>query len=195
VPQRENLNVATDLGHSDSLLLRATEKIGRGHIIVMDMQGCRHVGGIGDVLTARFIDAGAAGVVADGGMRDVSDLRTMGLPIFCAGPAAPPGPMAIMPVGVQQPVGCRGVVIFPGDYVVGDEDGVVVVSSHLGIEVGEQCIAKEKQDAWSRSQVEAGGGLRGRYPPDAAHLEMYKGLDSKQKVSCRGDGTEEVLHA
>jgi regulator of RNase E activity RraA len=95
----------------------------------MDMQGCAHGGGLGDVLVSWLIEAKAAGVLADGGMRDGGDLRSMGLPIFCAGPAAPPGPVAIMPAGVQELIGCGGLAIFPGDFIVGDDDGAMVCSS------------------------------------------------------------------
>lgn len=181
VPQREDLNVATDLGHPDSLLLRAMEEIGEGDVLVMDMQGCAHVGGLGDVLMTRLIQAKAAGVLADGGMRDVGDLKTMGLPIFCTGPAAPPGPVAIMPAGVQELVGCGGVAIFPGDFVVGDDDGAVIVPAHLAIEAAEHCIAKERQDSWSRQMVADGHGVRGYYPPDAERLAQYQAWVTRQQ--------------
>ena len=174
IPQREDMNEATDLAHPDSLMQKAMEDIPAGAVFVIDMQRTTHVGALGDVLVTRLIDAKAAGVVADGGMRDVAELRGMGLPIFCAGPAAPPGPMAIMPAGLQQPVGCGGVAIFPGDYIVADEDGVVAVPRAIAIEVARKCIEKERMDTWSRMKVAEGGGVRGRYPPDQAHLAMYK---------------------
>lgn len=174
VPQREDLQIPTDLGTPGSLLLRATEELRRGEVFVIDMQRNTGVGALGDVLVTQLIAAGVAGVVADGGMRDVGDLREMGLPIFCSGPAAPPGPMTIMPAGLQELVACGGVGIFPGDYVVGDEDGVMVVPAHLGVEVAEQCIEKQKMDGWSRRKVLEKGGVRGVYPPSPELLAEYK---------------------
>jgi len=180
VPQREDLNVATDLGNPNSVMLKATEQIAPGDVFVMDMQGNGTVGGIGDVITACLIERGIAGVVADGGMRDVRELRTMGLPIFCAGPAAPPSPVSLMAIDLQLPISCGGTVVFPGDYIVADEDGAVVIPAHLVAEVVEQAAEKERLDAWVRAKVEQGGGIRGRYPPDEAHLEMYRAWVASQ---------------
>ncbi|MBL8699428.1 MAG: ribonuclease activity regulator RraA [Alphaproteobacteria bacterium] len=181
VPQREDLNTSTDLGSPTSVVLAATESIARGDVLVLDMLRDASVGALGDVLTTRFIDCGVAGVVADGGMRDVRELRDMSLPIFCAGAAAPPSPCSLMAIAIQQPIACGGVVVFPGDLIVGDEDGVVVVPAHLARETAEQAAEKEIQDNWTRRLVAGGGGIRGRYPPDAAHLEMYKRWRSDRK--------------
>lgn len=174
VPQREDLNVSTDLGHPNSMMMKATEEIAPGDVFVMDMRGDAAVGGIGDVLTARFIDCGIAGVVSDGGMRDVRELRRMSLPIFCAGAAAPPSPVTMMAMDVQLPISCGGTVVFPGDIVCADEDGVIVVPRHLAAEVVVHAAEKERLDGWVRRQVEKGGGIRGRYPPDEKHMEMYR---------------------
>jgi regulator of RNase E activity RraA len=174
LPQREDLNASTDLGSPDSLLRRAIEEIPPGAVFVMDMREDRHVGGIGDVLAARLVKIGIAGLVADGGMRDVRELREMDLPIFCAGAAAPPGPVELIPVGLQEPVACGGVAVFPGDLVVADEDGVLVVPAHLADEVVTEAAAKEKHDVWTRGQVEAGGEIRGLYPPNQANLEKFQ---------------------
>jgi regulator of RNase E activity RraA len=182
VPQREDLNAATDLASPTSLLLRATEEIQRGAVLVVDMQGNGRVGLLGDVLVTRLIDAGAAGVVADGGMRDVRETRGMGLPLICKGPAAPPGPAEMMPAGTQEVISCGGVTVFPGDYVVGDEDGVAVIPAHLVGEVVAHCIEKERMDGWIRDLVAGGGGIRGRYPPNEETLAAYRAwLATQQK--------------
>lgn len=181
IPQREDLNASTDLANPASLLLRATEEMQAGDVFVIDMQGNASVGALGDVLVTGLVAAGVAGVVADGGMRDTGETASMGLPIFCRGRAAPPGPVAIMPVGVQEPVSCGGVAIFPGDMVVGDEDGVVVIPAALVEDVVRKCIDKERQDLWTRALVAKGGGVRGRYPPDAKHAAMYREWLAAQK--------------
>lgn len=181
VPQREDLNTSSDLGSPSSVVLAATESIARGDVLVLDMLRDATVGALGDVLTTRFIDCGVAGVVADGGMRDVRELREMELPIFCAGAAAPPSPCTLMAIAIQQPIACGGVVVFPGDLIVADEDGVVVVPAHLARETAEQAAEKEIQDNWTRKLVATGGGIRGRYPPDAATLAAYKSWRAAQK--------------
>jgi regulator of RNase E activity RraA len=86
-----------------------------------------------------------------------------------------------MAIAIQQPIACGGVVVFPGDLVVGDEDGVAVVPAHLARETAESAAEKELQDGWTRRLVAKGGGIRGRYPPDAEHLEMYKRWRATQR--------------
>jgi len=181
VPQPEDLNVSADLGSSTSVVLATTEAIARGDVLVLDMQRDGSVGAIGDVLATRFIDCGVVGVVADGGMRDVRELRDMDLPVFCAGAAAPPSPATLMAIASQQPIGCGGVVVFPGALIVADEDGGGGVPAHPARETAEQASEKEKQDTWTRRKVPEGGGIRGRYPPVAAHLEMYQRWRARQR--------------
>lgn len=89
VPQREDLNASADLGSPTSIVLKATEQIVAGDVLVMDMQGDSYVGGLGDVLVTGFIGRGVAGLVADGGMRDVRELRAMSSRFSAAAPPLP----------------------------------------------------------------------------------------------------------
>jgi regulator of RNase E activity RraA len=174
VPQREDLNTSTDLGSPGSVVLAAMEGIPAGAVLVLDMQKNSAVGALGDVLVSQLIYAGVAGLVADGGMRDVQQLRKLGLPIYCSGPAAPPSPAGLMPADVQTLIGCGGVAVFPGDFIVADEDGVVVLPAHLAAEVAENGAKKERQDNWVQKQVAAGSGVRGYYPPSDETLARYQ---------------------
>jgi regulator of RNase E activity RraA len=173
VPQREDLNMSTDLGSPGSVVLAALEGIPAGAVLVLDMQKNSAVGALGDVLVSQLIHSGVAGLVADGGMRDVVQLRKLGLPIYCSGPAAPPSPAGLMPADVQTLIGCGGVAVFPGDFIIADEDGVVVLPTHLAIEVAENGTKKERQDNWIQQQVAAGSGVRGYYPPSEETLARY----------------------
>lgn len=174
VPQREDLNAATDLGSKDSKVTRALEEIPEGAVLVLDMQRNGMVGALGDVLVSQLIYRGVRGIVADGGMRDVAQIRALGLPVYCAGPAAPPYPAGLMPADIQCLIGCGGVAVFPGDFMVADEDGVAVIPAHLAAEVAEAALKKEAQDAWTQRQVAAGSGIRGYYPPSEATLARYR---------------------
>ena len=180
VPQREDLNASTDTGSPDSVMVKAMEQIPAGAVFVMDMQRDASVGGLGDVLTTRLLKAGVAGIVADGGMRDVQGIRDLGMPTFCAGPAAPASPSALMVIGLQEVIGCGGVVVFPGDIMVADEDGVAVVPAHLAEQVATAGVEKERMDGWIQARVAEGEGIRGLYPPNAANLQRYKDWVAKQ---------------
>lgn len=173
VPQREDLWLATDLGAPDSKVLKVMEEIPSGAVLVLDMYREKSVGALGDVLVSHLIYRGVAGIVADGGMRDVSQIRQLGLPIYCSGPASPPSPAGLIPAEVQGLIGCGGVTVVPGDFVVADEDGVVVIPARLAAEVAEASLKKEAQDAWVQKQVAAGSGIRGYYPPSEETLARY----------------------
>jgi len=173
VPQREDLNASTDMGSPGSVVVAVMEQIPAGAVLVIDMQRNASVGALGDVLVSQLIYAGVAGIVADGGMRDVQQLRRLGLPVYCSGPAAPPSPSALMPADLQTLIGCGLVAVFPGDFIVADEDGVVVVPQHLAAEVASAGAKKERLDVWLQQQVAAGSGVRGFYPPSEATLARY----------------------
>jgi regulator of RNase E activity RraA len=173
VPQREDLNVSTDMGSPDSIVVAAMEQIPAGSVLVLDMQRNSAVGALGDVLVSQLIYAGVAGLVADGGMRDVQQIRKLGLPVYCSGPAAPPSPAGLMPADLQTLIGCGLVAVFPGDFIVADEDGVVVVPKHLAEEVASAGAKKERQDIWIQKQVATGSGVRGVYPPNDETLARF----------------------
>jgi regulator of RNase E activity RraA len=174
VPQREDLSVSGDIANPDNAMLKATQQISSGSVLVMDMMGNGSVGGLGDVLTTSFQAQGVAGIVADGGMRDVSEISALGMPVYCKGPAAPPSPSALMPIDIQQPIGCGGVLVFPGDFIVADDDGVAVIPAHVADDVADQVVDKELMESWIRSRVAEGEGVFGLYPPNEANLERYR---------------------
>jgi len=174
VPQREDLSMTSDIGNPDNAMLKATQQISAGSVFVMDMMGNGSVGGLGDVLTTSFLARGVVGIVADGGMRDVSEIRSLGMPIHCKGPAAPPSPSALMPIDIQQPIGCGCVLVLPGDFIVADNDGVAVIPAHLADEVAEQVVDKEAMETWIRNRVAEGEGVYGLYPPNEANRERYQ---------------------
>lgn len=174
VPQREDLNFTTDLATKDSPALKAMQEIPEGAVLIIDMQGNSSVGALGDVLVTNLMVRGVVGVVADGGMRDTKEIKKLGLPVHCSGPAAPPFPSGLMPADVQCVIGCGGVSVFPGDFVVADEDGVVIVPAELAREVAEEAAAKELQDAWSQEQVAGGSGVWGTYPPNEEAIARFK---------------------
>ena len=131
-------------------------------------------GTFGDILVARLIVRGVAGVVSDGPMRDVAELARMDLAVFARGNAAPPSFASMMAVDAQLPVACGGVAVFPGDLVVGDADGVVVVPKEIAAEVVRDAAEQDRLEAFLRRKVDAGASIDGVYPPDAATQAEYR---------------------
>ena len=174
LPVREDVAAAMQLDHPDNLTRRAIEEAPPGAVLVIDAGGRADVGLLGDILVARLKARGVAGVVTDGGMRDVGEIAAIGLPVFFAARAAPPSFAALMPADAGRPVCCGGVTVFPGDAVVADAEGVVVVPAALAGRVARDGLAQDRLEVYIRRRVERGEGIAGLYPPSESVREDYR---------------------
>lgn len=174
VPVREDLTENASLVSPTSHLLGTIDTIPAGSVVMMDMQRNTSCGAIGDVLVAALVARGVAGLVADGGMRDGRAIAAMTLPVFAAAVAPAPSGRALLAADVQQMIGCGGVLVIPGDIVVGDADGVVVIPRHLADEVARKGAEQEQVEAWVRRRIEQGAPVTGLYPPRQAALDGYR---------------------
>ena len=165
VPLREDHATRASVVSPGSPLLGSMDKVPAGSVVVMDMGRDDTSGAIGDVIAARLKALGVVGVVADGGMRDGMAITAMGLPVWCRAVAAPPSPRSLMAVGVQEVIGCGGVMVEPGDIVVADGDGVAVIPRHLAEKVAREGAEHEEIEIWIRARIEKGAPLEGHYPP------------------------------
>jgi regulator of RNase E activity RraA len=173
IPAREDL--ATPESWSSPKSTRAAiEAMPEGVIVVADAMGCRDAGIFGDILCARLVKRGVTALVTDGAVRDVAGVNGTGLPVWCAGGAAPPSVAGLTFVEWQVPVGCGGVAVFPGDVVVADADGAVLIPADLVEAVTEASVEQERLEAWIVGQVEAGVALPGLYPANAENKARYE---------------------
>ena len=173
VPAREDL--ATPESWASPISTRAAiEAMPPGCIAVVDAMGVADAGIFGDILCARMRKRGVAGLVTDGVVRDVAGVLGTGLPVWCAGVAAPPSVAGLTFVGWQQPIACGGVAVFPDDVVVVDQDGAVLIPAALLGEVLAQAPEQERFEAWIMNEIEAGVPLPGLYPPDAPTRARYE---------------------
>jgi len=173
VPAREDL--ATPESWSSPRSTRAAiEAMPEGCIAVVDAMGVTDAGIFGDILCARMAKRGVAGLVSDGVVRDVAGVLASGLPVWCAGVAAPPSVAGLTFVGWQEPIGCGGVAIFPDDVVVADQDGAVVVPAATFESVLEAALEQERFEAWIIEEVESGAALPGLYPANAETRARYE---------------------
>ena len=179
VPAREDL--ATPESWSSPISTRAAiEDMPAGCIAVVDAMGVTDAGIFGDILCARMAKRGVAALVTDGVVRDVAGVLATGLPVWCSGAAAPPSVAGLTFVAWQQPIGCGGVAVFPGDVVVVDDDGAVLIPASLLPEMLEQAPEQERLETWIMGQVEQGAALPGLYPPNAENKARYQ-ADMKAK--------------
>jgi regulator of RNase E activity RraA len=174
IPMREDLANASSVANPANPQRAAIEQTPSGHVLVIDTGGELGSGCLGDILAARLLQRGVAGVVSDGAMRDSSELRNLPLPIFCAAFAAPPSFARMMAADSGRPIGCGGVPVFPGDIVVADHDGAVVVPRHLAAEVARDGLEQERIERFVRKRVDRGASIVGLYPPNEAAIVAYR---------------------
>jgi regulator of RNase E activity RraA len=179
VPAREDL--ATPESWSSPISTRAAiEAMPEGCICVADAMGVTDAGIFGDILCARMVKRGVAALITDGAVRDVAGVNGTGMPVWCAGGAAPPSVAGLTFVSWQEPIGCGGVAVFPDDVVVVDDDGAVLIPKALVEEVANAGEEQERLEAWIVSKVEAGEKLPGLYPPNAENKARYE-AETKRK--------------
>ncbi len=165
-PMREDMIPTFQSGFN--LQRKAVEDIGPGEVLVIEARGAAGAATMGDVFAARMKFRGAVGVVSDGGVRDASAVAATGLPVYCKGTHGATFSRLHLPVGRDEPVSCAGVLVMPGDVVMADADGAVVIPWALVAEVAHDAAAQELSDTWSFERAAAGDGIQDVFPP-AAH--------------------------
>ena len=172
VPAREDL--ATPESWSSPTSTRAAiEAMPPGCVAVVDAMGVTDAGIFGDILCARMQKRGVAALVTDGVVRDAAGVLGTGLPVWCQGVAAPPSVAGLTFVGWGEPVACGGVAVFPGDVVVVDQDGAVLIPQALLPDVLATAPGQERLEEWIMGEVNGGAALPGLYPPNAENKARY----------------------
>lgn len=174
IPMREDISTPAILADKENPQRVVIDTIPESAVLVIDARGVGDCAALGDILAERIKQRGGAGVVTDGGVRDAAAVSDVGLPVFAAGPAAPASLTAHTPIDFGLPIGCGGVAVIPGDVIVGDGDGVVVIPKALADEVARDGTAQEGIEAYIKLQVENGRSTIGLYPPDDAVRADYQ---------------------
>lgn len=172
-PAREDL-ATVESWSSPRSTRAAIEEMPEGCVAVADAMGVTDAGIFGDILCARMAKRGVAGLVTDGMVRDGAGVIATGLPVFCQGHVAPASVASLNFVGWQETIGCGGVTVVPGDTIVADADGAVVIPAALAEAVAEAAVEQERLEAWIMREVEKGARLPGLYPPNAETRARYE---------------------
>jgi len=165
VPVREDLATPESWGKPISTRA-AIEEMPDGAVAVADAMGVTGAGIFGDILCARMKQRHVAALVTDGVVRDRAGVLSCALPVWCAGVAAPASVNGLTFVGWQEPIGCGGCAIFPGDVIVADDDGAVVVPQAMVEFVAHEGAEHELYESWVVDEVDKGAKLPGLYPPN-----------------------------
>jgi Demethylmenaquinone methyltransferase len=187
IPAREDLDVLEVFKDPSHPQRAAVEQIAPGQVLVIDCRGVGRAASIGEILATRLQRRGAVALVTDGTLRDTAGIRSLGLPTFAAG-SSPTTNLAVHhAVDLQVPIGCAEVPVYPGDILVGDDEGVVCIPRHMAASVAADAFEQERMEAFLRARVEAGAPLTGTYPPNELTLAEYKA--SLEQSSAVGNGS------
>jgi regulator of RNase E activity RraA len=181
IPMREDLGVGAAMADPNNPQRKSIEVTPAGHVLVADTHGMDVSGTFGDILVARLRVRGVAGIVSDGPMRDIAELRKMDFPVFARGNAAPPSYASMIAVDAQVPIACGGVAVFPGDIIIGDPDGVVVLPAAIAEDVARDAVEQDRIEAYIRQRIENGDSIVGVYPPNEKTQAEYRTWLASQK--------------
>lgn len=162
VPMREDLQPRLSAGQNAQR--RAIESLTTDEVLVIEARGEHDAGTIGDIFVQRAQRLGAAGVVTDGALRDTPAIRAIGLPVYHRASHAATLGRLHMPLDHQLPIACAGVTVMPGDLVVGDGEGAVVVPAALADEVAADASQQELEEEWALERVAHGESTIGVFP-------------------------------
>jgi regulator of RNase E activity RraA len=179
IPAREDIDVLDafkDPGHPQRL---AVETIGPGQVMVVDSRGDTRAASAGEILMTRIAVRGGVGFVTDGSVRDSFHMDNVGIPVYSSGISANTNLIHHHAVDFQVPIGCAGVAVFPGDVVVGDEEGVLVIPRALADEVALAAFGQHELEEFILEKVRNGAALPGTYPPSETVREEF--LNSTRK--------------
>lgn len=174
IPSREDIDVSAVFEDYNHPQRKAVETVPPGHVMVIDCRQDNRAAGAGSILVTRMMVRGAAGVVTDGGLRDSPTIEDLDFPVYCAGRAAPTNLTRHHAIDINVPVGCGEVPVYPGDIIVGDREGVVVIPRHLADQVARDGYEQSLMEDFVTERVKAGQTIFGLYPANAETLAQFK---------------------
>src|SRR6185312_4753549 len=171
IPAREDLNpigVFRDRAHPQR---RAIEECPPGAVMVIDSRKDARAASAGSILVARLMKRGCAGIVTDGGFRDSPEIAKLPFPAYHERPASPTNLTRHQALDINVPIGCGDAPVFPGDVVVGDAEGVVIIAAHIADEIAAEAVEMTAFEDFVTEEVLKGRSILGLYPATDPHTE------------------------
>lgn len=165
IPAREDLNPITvfqDRKHPQRV---AVEECPPGAVLVIDSRKDARAASAGSILVTRLMKRGVAGVVTDGGFRDSPEIARLPFPAYHQRPSAPTNLTLHQALDINLPIGCGDVAVWPGDVVVGDAEGVVVIPAGIAAEIAAEAVEMTAFEDFVTEKVMEGRSILGLYPP------------------------------
>ena len=172
VPAREDMT-DTLYDNTKNIQRIAVETVGQDDVLVIDARGDVRGATLGNILATRLKVRGAAGLVTDGALRDTPAFQELDFPAYIKAAHAATSFTIHHPVEINGPIGCAGVLIMPGDIIVGDAEGVVAIPAHVAEAVAADAYEQERLEEFIQAKVASGASILGVYPPDEQTKAEY----------------------
>lgn len=173
IAAREDIDVSPIFREPGHPQRAAIETVPPGDVLVMDCRADASAASLGGILATRLEVRGCAGFVSDAGVRDSDYIAELEMPVYCAGRSAPTNLTRHHAIDINVPVTCGGVPVYPGDVILGDGDGVIVIPLALIDELLPEALAMEHFELFITALVRGGRSVIGTYPADAETLALY----------------------
>ena len=175
MPAREDLNDLSVFRNHQHPQRRAVEDCPPGAILVMDSRKDARAASAGGILVTRLMMRGVAGVVTDGGFRDSAEIALLDIPAYHQRPSAPTNLTLHQAIDINVPIGCGDAPVFPGDVLVGDADGVIVIPAGIADAIAAEAVEMTAFEDFVTERVRGGQATIGLYPPtDERNLDAFK---------------------
>lgn len=177
MPQREDVasGLAQEAGERKSALWSVFESVQPGDVLAIQAWGDPYTGCVGEMLTTYFKGRGGAGIVVDGCIRDWPRIKETGVPLWTKGFTPNYASQSYLyPWAYNVPIACDRVLVLPGDIIIADDDGAVLVPINLAEQVLERTLEHEEWEVFSRQKLEEGGELRKYYPLNEEGWREYE---------------------
>jgi regulator of RNase E activity RraA len=175
MPAREDLNTIDVFKHREHPQRKAVEDCPPGSVLVIDSRKDARAASAGGILVTRLMKRGVAGVVTDGGFRDSPDIAKLTMPAYHARPSAPTNLTLHQAIDIDVPIGCGDAPVFPGDVIVGDAEGVVVLPAYIADALADEATEMTAFEDFVQQRVLAGASILGLYPPtDEANKTAFE---------------------
>lgn len=181
IPAREDLNTLEVFRNPEHPQRAAVERCPPGAVLVMDSRKDARAASAGSILISRLQVRGVAGVVTDGGFRDSPEIADLDIPAYHHRPSAPTNLTLHQAIEINGPIGCGDVAVFPGDVLVGDNEGVIVIPAHLADEIADETVEMTAYEDFVTQEVMNGATIIGLYPAtsDAPKLKFAEWRKNK----------------
>jgi len=173
IPAREDIDkreIFRDPQHPQRV---AVESVGPGDVLVLDCRRDASSASLGGILASRLQSRGCEGVVSDAGIRDSDYAASLDLPVYVASRSAPTNLTRQHGVDMNVPIGCGGVAVYPGDVILGDGDGVMVIPLEYLDDILPEALRMEHYEPFAQAHILKGAKVTDFYPAKEEALALY----------------------